>query len=170
MPKQKMLWAFGLVVILFLGLQALMVFADSCEGASETALNFTKAYFGLDPDMANMVCQEVKESAEADPVATFMNQVALEAENLGHSFNYMRSQLTKYHLETIAQDDKSATIHISGKRKRSIHPIFTYVGRLFFLGETYDFEKTLNLVKEEGEWKVCDDLFNATDVWRIYEG
>ena len=36
-----------------------------------------------------------------------------------------------------------------------IHPVFAYVASLFRLGQTHEFEETLELIKEDGKWKVC---------------
>ncbi|MBC2711102.1 MAG: hypothetical protein HGJ94_08930 [Desulfosarcina sp.] len=46
-------------------------------------------------------------------------------------------------------------IHLKGLRRTCIHPVFAYVAKLFRLGQTHEFEETLELVKKDGKWKVC---------------
>ncbi len=38
-------------------------------------------------------------------------------------------------------------------------PLFVYVANLLNLGKTYQFDMTVNAVKEEGKWKVCKGFF-----------
>jgi hypothetical protein len=40
-----------------------------------------------------------------------------------------------------------------------INPVFTIIGKLFFIGETYEVDETLNIIKEDGKWKVCGRAF-----------
>jgi len=156
------------LIVLFVGFQAVFILADCRQTAPRTAEEFIKAYYALDPSMSGMVCSDLREDETADPVARFIENVSDEAEALGHNLNYMRSQLLTLHTKTVSETENSAVIHVTGTRKRCVHPIFTFVARLFFLGDTFPVDKTLTLVREDDRWRVCNDLFNPVDVRNMY--
>ena len=72
----------------------------------------------------------------------------------------MRSML--YHIKTdiISEDESETKIRITCERKRMINPVFTIICKLFFIGETYEVDETLNIIKEDGKWKVCGRAFS----------
>ena len=41
------------------------------------------------------------------------------------------------------------------ERKRAIHPAFAYFAKILNIAGTYPVEATLDLVREDGRWKVC---------------
>ena len=151
----------GIVVVVFLGilLQLLLVMADQRSTPGKTVVNFTKAYFSLDPSMSEYVCQEL---VEQDVVNQYIKQGAQDALDLGFKSNYMRSML--YHIKTdiVSEDESEAKIRITCERKRMINPVFTIIGKLFFIGETYEVDETLNIVKEDDKWKVCGEAFSLS--------
>jgi hypothetical protein len=156
------------LIVLFVGFQAVFILADCRRTAPQTAEEFIKAYYALDPSMSHMVCNDLKEDETEDPVVRFIENVSNEAETLGHNLNYMRSQLLSLHAKTVSESEDSAVIHVTGTRKRCVHPVFTFVARLFFLGDTFPVDKTLTLVREDGRWRVCNDVFNPVDARNIY--
>ena len=149
----------GVVLVVFFGiiLQLLLGMADARSTPGKTAVEFTKAYFSLDTSMSEYLCKELMEE---DVVDKHINQVAQDAQVLGFKLNYMRSML--YHIETdiISEDESEAKIRITCERKRMINPVFTIIGKLFFIGETYEVDETLNIIKEDGKWKVCGRAFS----------
>ena len=122
------------------------------------ARNLAKSYLN------RKVLDLLKFSVELDPkiVEKYINRVAHEAQDLGFSLNYMRSML--YHIKTdvVSEDESEAKIRITCERKRMIHPVFTIIGKLFFIGETYEVDETLNIIKEDGKWKVCGRAFSLS--------
>ena len=149
----------GVVLVVFFGiiLQLLLGMADTRSTPGKTAVEFTKAYFSLDASMSEYLCKELMEE---DVVDKHINQVAQDAQVLGFKLNYMRSML--YHIETdiVSRDETEAKIRITCERKRMINPVFTIIGKLFFIGETYEVDETLNIIKEDGKWKVCGRAFS----------
>ncbi len=169
MPQANKVIPFIIVLILFVGFQGLFVLADQCKSAEETAVAFSKAYYGLDKNLNKLVCESSQmDENDAGAVDGFFNAVNTEAESMGHNFNYMRSQLMKYHVTAHEVSPTEVDVHIEGTRKRCIHPLFTFVGKLFSLGDKYEFEQSLKVVKEEKGWKVCGDLFSPTAAKSIY--
>ena len=150
----------GVVLVIFFGiiLQLLLGMADTRSTPGKTAVEFTKAYFSLDASMSEYICNELME--EENIVDKYINQVAQEAQDLGFKLNYMRSML--YHIKTdiISEDESEAKIRITFERKRLINPVYTIIGKLFFLGETYEVDETLDIIKEDGRWKICGRAFS----------
>jgi len=149
----------GVVLVVFFGiiLQLLLGMADTRSTPGKTAVEFTKAYFSLDASMSEYICKELMEE---DVVDKYIKQVAQDAQVLGFKLNYMRSML--YHIKTdiISEDESEAKIRITCERKRLINPVFTVIGKLFFIGETYEVDETLNIIKEDGKWKICNRAFS----------
>ena len=155
----------GFVVVVFVILQGILVSVGKVDNPAEAAVDFTKAYYMLDgAAMSELLCNELAEDEEADVVGNYLNSVAVQARSMGFSQNYMRNQLSHVKTEIQMADEDSVKVRITGKRLRSINPVYAVVGRLFFLIESHEFDKTLNLVKEDGRWKVCGEPFSLSEI------
>ncbi len=143
-----------LVVVLAVCLQVAFVFADGKQTATGTAIDFSKAYFLLDADMQQYLCGELAEDDES-AAGAYLHAMAEEARQRGFGKGMVRQMIYHVHTETLTQDAESATIHVQGLRRTCIHPVFAYVAKLFQLGQARPFEETLELMKEEGQWKIC---------------
>ena len=153
----------GFVIVVFVILQAILISVGEVDNPAEAAVDFTKAYYMLDgAAMSKLLCNELAEDEEADVVGTYLNSVAVKARSMGFSQNYMRNQLSHIETEIQMADENSATVRITGERLRSINPVYASVGRLFFLIKSHKVDKTLNLVKEDGRWKVCGQPFSLS--------
>jgi hypothetical protein len=152
----KNLMIFGSVIVIALILQLILIVVGKVDNPAEAAVDFTKAYFMLDgPSMSERLCAEIVEDKEADMVGEYLNRVAEQARSMGFSQSYMRNQLSNIHAEIQMADKNNARVRITGKRLRSINPIFAFIGNLFFLIESHKVDLTLTLVKEDDQWKVC---------------
>ncbi len=147
--------AWILVVILAVCLQVVFVLADCKQTATGTAINFSKAYFLLDADMEKYMCSELAGDEDEPVVAAYLEAMTDEAKARGFGTGMVKQTITHVETETLAQDAESATIHLKGRHRTCIHPVFAYVASLFRLGQTHEFEETLELIKEDGKWKVC---------------
>ena len=74
----------------------------------------------------------------------------------------MKSTLYAVHTHIIAESETEAQVRITARRKRNINPIYTIVAKLFFIGETYEVDEILNVVKEDGQWKICGHAFSLS--------
>lgn len=163
----KNLMIIGFVVAVFVVLQGLLIGAsmgkaDSPVGA---AVDFTRAYFMLDGDsMTELLCSEIVENEEIDLVDGYLHSIATRARMMGFSKSYMQNQITHVSTEMEMTDDDKARVKITGERLRSINPVFALIGRLFFLIEIHEFDETLMLVKEDGNWKVCGRPFSLSEI------
>jgi len=151
----------GVVLVVFFGiiLQLLLGMADQRSTPGKTAVQFTKAYFSFDASMSEYICQELMEE---DVVDKYIKQGAQDAQDLGFKLNYMRSMLYYIKTDIVSREETEAKIRITCERKRMINPVFTIIGKLFFIGETYEVDETLNVVKEDDKWKVCGQAFSLS--------
>ena len=165
MLSGKNLMIIGIVVVVFVIIQGILISIGKVDSPAAAAVDFAKAYFMLDgPAMSKRLCSEMAEDEELNIVNTYLNSVADRGSVLGFSKNYMRSQVSNVSTEIQMADDKNAQVKISGQLLRSINPVFAFIGRLFFLIETREFEETLSLVKEDGRWKVCGRPFSLSEI------
>ena len=163
----KNLMIIGFVVGVFVVLQGLLIGISVGKAGNpvEAAVDFTKAYYMLDgASMSELLCREIVEDEEIDLVDDYLNSVADQARSLGFSPSYMRNQLSHVTTETEITDDNKAKVTITGERLRSINPVFAMIGRLFFLIESHKVDKTLTLVKEDDQWKVCGKPFSLSEI------
>ena len=152
----------GIVLVLACGLllQVLLVFADAIDTPNKAVVEFSKAYFKLDPSMTDRICKERLASQDIDIVDQYIYSVQKEAKERGFDTNFMKNTLYHIETETLSQDDTDATIRITGKRRVAINPAYPIVAKLFNIGATYDVDETIHVKKEDGKWKVCGNLFS----------
>lgn len=156
----KSMWF--LVLVIAVSLQVLFVFADCKQTATGTAIDFSKAFFMLDADMEKYVCSDLVGDDEDSAVATHLYTMKNEANERGFGKSMVRKMIYHVKTDTLSQDAESATIHVHGIHRTCIHPAFTFVAKLFQLGHKGEFEGTLDLVKEDGKWKVCGSPYGLS--------
>ncbi len=154
---------FGTVIIVAFILQIVLIGADRHETPGTVAVDFSKAYFKLDADMADLLCSEMTEDDDVDVVDDYLNRVEVEARAEGFDPSWKKMALAHIELETEMVDENTAEIQITCERRRSINPVFGAVAKIFFLGDTYKVEETLTVVKEDEGWKVCGRPFSLIE-------
>jgi hypothetical protein len=60
-------------------------------------------------------------------------------------------------------DENTAEVRLTSSSMRSVNPVFGLVSKIFFLGETYDVDETLTVVKEADGWKVCGQPYTLIE-------
>ena len=113
--------------------------------------------------MADRLCSEVLSEDEADVVGDYINRVADEARANGFKPRWMRMSLAHTEIEVEMLDENTAEVHLTGSRMRSVNPVYGIVSKVFQLGESYDVEETLTVVKEDDGWKVCGQPYALID-------
>jgi hypothetical protein len=156
--------AIAVVLLFAICLQVLFVFAETRETPEKAAVRFTKKYFCLDAAVKNYLCAEILADEERDVVDAYIYGRALEAEKQGYKATFMRNRISHLEPKLVNQDENTAQVHLKVTYKKYLNPIYSVVGRLFNLGETYHVEETLNLVKENGHWKVCGQPYQLTEI------
>ena len=146
-----------LLVVICIGIivQVLLIPLDCINKPYKTAVDFTEAYLRIDPSMANYLCEDSKTIDDIDTVAQYVYHMTKQARDRGFDKSYLKSKL--YHVMTYTTylGDSEATVSISAERRTAINPVFALVAKLFHIGETHPFDETLEIVKEDGRWKVC---------------
>jgi hypothetical protein len=151
--------AFASVIIIALILQVAFIIFENNETPVKAAIEFTEAYFKLDESMGQYLCKELVEDAEADVVDNYLHRVAEEGKAMGFKKNYMKTVLANVETQTEMQGENTAIVRIRGERSRYLNPIFGVIAKIFFLTESYEVDKTLKVVNEDGQWKVCGTPF-----------
>ena len=151
------------VVIVALVLQLVLIMADRHDSPGKAAVEFSKAYFKQNECMAYRLCNDVLADEELDVVGGYIDRVADEARANGFKPSWMRMALSHTELEVEMLDENTAEVHLTGSRMRSANPVFGVVSKLFLLGESYEVEETLTVVKEENGWKVCGQPYSLID-------
>jgi hypothetical protein len=150
------------VVIGFL-LQIILAAADTRETPYGATIAFSKAYFGLCPDLAQTMANNGINTDEVDVADAYLYSKSVEAANRGYPLKRFRKMFYNIHTKTVAQDASTATVHISGTTRIAVNPLYGFVAKLFFLTSPTDVEETINLVKEDGKWKVAGQPFALAD-------
>jgi hypothetical protein len=140
-------------------LQIVLILADRRESPGKAAVDFSKAYFKLSTDIGEHLCSEITEDGESDIIDDYLARVADQARSEGFDVSWMKMALLNIETETQMVDDNVAEVRINCNRRRNINPVFAIVAKIFCLGETYEVEETLTLVKEDDLWKVCGEPF-----------
>ena len=148
----------SMVIALGIVLQIIFIIVDTDNTPEKVSLTFTKAYFSQDKTaMDEQICSELTE--DADVVDEYIQRIEKEAKDTGFKL-YSKSMI--YHVKTHATsiDDSEAQVKITGKKRHSINPIYTLVAIIFQIGEVDHFDETIDLINEEGRWKVCGNPFS----------
>ncbi len=153
------------MAVFFLGilLQVILVYADTRDTPGKAAVAFARMYYQLDPAMSTRLCDELAMDEEKNTVAAYLQNTADQARELGYDVSYMKYTLYDVETRTLKKSPDSAEIRITGEMKKGINPLFAYVGKLFSLGKTTPLDKTVNVVKEGGKWKVCEGFFPVSE-------
>lgn len=149
------------VILIGGGVQALLVLLGNAfykDLPSVGAIEFTRAYFQKDPAMAERMCEDPL----ADDVLFAMDDDRMRAASEARSRGFGSANMTylAYRIKTKTNyiSETEASVRLTGKRRVSINPIYPYVAILFDLGEAHGIDETVKMVKQGGQWKVCESL------------
>jgi hypothetical protein len=151
------------VVIVAFVLQVVLIFADRHDSPGKAAVEFSKAYFKQNKCMAYRLCSDVIADEESDVVGDYINRVADEARARGFKPSWMRMALSHTEVEVKMLDENTAEVHLTSISMRSVNPVFGLVSKLFFLGDSYDVDETLTVIKEADGWKVCGQPYSLVE-------
>jgi hypothetical protein len=152
----------GIILVLIIGFLVQLLFsaADAIDTPSKAVVQFSKAYFNLDKSMAQRICKEWLASEDVDVIDQYIFLSAKEAKERGFGINFMKNKLYHIQTETISKKENEAQIRITGKIRVSINPVYPIVANLFNIGATHEVDEIINVIKENGKWKVCGSLFS----------
>ncbi len=159
---KKLMVAASVVIVAFV-LQVVLIIADRHDSPGKAAVEFSKAYFKQNACMAYRLCSEVLGNKEIDVVGDYIDRVADEARANGFKPSWMRMALSHTEVEVEMIDENTAKVQLSASSMRSVNPVFGAVSKVFLLGESYNVEETMTVVKEEDGWKVCGHPYSLID-------
>ncbi len=130
------------------------------ELPSKVVKAFANAYFMLDESMADYLSQDARiNENRVDMVELYLRIRAEEARNRGYQTSYLQMRPILLKTRVLSIDDASATVWVEATNIRNINPLYRIVGYVFGLLEEHQVQDTLQLVKENGEWKVGPGAF-----------
>ncbi|RLC26606.1 MAG: hypothetical protein DRH21_01630 [Deltaproteobacteria bacterium] len=142
-----------LIIVIAFFLQVMFVYAQNSDTPNKAATEFTKAYFGLDSSMADRLCQESLIVDGVNVVDKYIDSVTTKAKAEGFRPFYVKDFIYHIQTNTVSKDDNKAKISLTCEIK---HPL-----RSFFTKESSrEINETIDLIKEDGKWKVCGDVFS----------
>ena len=148
------------VIAIGLVFQVMLIGLYAVPAPYKTAVAFTKAYYKLDPAMETYLCEDSRTEDDINVTAQFIYDKTRSANTRGFDKSFLKSQLYGIETHTTYASDTEATVVISAVRRTAINPVFAWVAKLFFIGETYPVAGTIEVVKENGRWKVCANTFS----------
>jgi len=141
------------IIVIAFFLQVMFVYAQNSDTPNKAATEFTRAYFGLDSSMADRLCQESLIVDGVNVVDSYIYCVTKKAKTEGFRPFFVKNYLYHVQTNTISKDENKAQIKLTCEIK---HPL-----RTFFTKESSrKINETFNLIKEDGKWKVCGDVFS----------
>jgi hypothetical protein len=152
----------GIILVLIIGFLVQLLFSvtDAIDTPNKAVVQFSKAYFNLDKSMAQKICKERLASEDVDIIDQYIYLSAKEAKERGFGINCMKNKLYHIQTETISKKENEAQIRITGKIRVSINPVYPIVAKLFNIGATHEVDEIINVIREDGKWKVCGSLFS----------
>ena len=142
-------------VLLGIILQVVFIAADLRETPSRVAVKYAKAYFKLKPSMADYLCSETAQGPKDVYVDEHIYAASQVARDRGYKTSFMKSTLYNIKTHTVNATDTTAQVQLTAQTRISVCPFFSWVAQIFQLGETYNVEASIDVVKEDGQWKVC---------------
>ena len=142
-----------LIIVIALFLQVMFVFAENSDTPNKAVVEFAKAYFGFDKSMADRLCQERLIVDGVNVVDKYIDSVTTEAKAEGFKPFYVKNFLYHTQTNTISKDDNSAKIKFTCELKHTLRSFFTKEAN-------QEINETIDLIKEDGKWKVCGDVFS----------
>lgn len=149
--RYKSAISIALVILLGIAFQVIFVFAETKDTPNKAAVKFAEAYFKFDPAMKSMLCSKLVDDQEQDYIAIYINESSLRANDLGYNLSYLKTGLKDIMTSTLAQGENTAVIELKAKSK--------YALRTFFTGDRFEVHQKMDMVKEDGKWKVCGNPF-----------
>jgi hypothetical protein len=147
---------FAIVIGIAIILQLALIVIDCQQTPGSVARNFTEAYYALNPDMQDYLCANL---VEKDVVDRYLYQRKQQASSRGYSTGYMRQAFMELHVNAVEQNDTAMTFHVHGTARTCINRPFMIIGKLFGLGRDYPVDEHIDVVKENGRWRVCGNPF-----------
>ena len=148
---------FAIVIGITVVLQLALIGADIQQTPVKVAKRFAGNYYAIDADMQDYLCSDLAQDGEL--VSDYLYAKQQEASQRGLPVSYLRHQMTKVHATLMDETDERVKVHLTGTTRVCINPAFMIIGKLFQIGTDYPMDETIELVKDNGKWRVCGNPF-----------
>jgi hypothetical protein len=156
----KKLMPFFQILVLAFAFQVGFIVLDCKNAPYNAAIDFARAYFTLDPSMADYLCKGNAPAQHTAKVSNFIDRLKTDMAKCGFDLSMAKSALYHVKTDTVQKNDTEAEVHLIAYRKTAINPVFLFTAKLFDLGKTYHVNETIKMMKEDGRWKVCSPVFD----------
>ena len=152
----------GIILVLIIGFVVQIIFsmADAKDSPNKAVVEFSKSYFMLDKSMTKRICKKLLASEDTNVVDEYLYSAAKTARERGFEINFLKHKLYHIQTETISKNDTEAAIRITGKIRVAINSVYPVVAKIFNIGSTHKIDEIIHVIKEDGKWKVCGNLFS----------
>ncbi|MDP2645740.1 MAG: hypothetical protein Q8P24_12440 [Desulfobacterales bacterium] len=163
MIRKHITVAVACAILLGILLPAIYVLAGPKDTPQKAAVEFSKAYLGLNRSMQERLCRALLQAENSEIVDNYLHRVTQEAKNRGFDSNLMSYLFYGIDTEIIDQNNTAAQVRITGKRRVAINLQYVLIGMIFNIGEVYPVDETIKVVNEDGKWKVCGSPFSLVE-------
>ncbi|MDM8535536.1 hypothetical protein QUF70_02145 [Desulfobacterales bacterium HSG17] len=159
MARSNMVISIALSILLGICLQVLLVFADTQDSPNKAAVEFAQAYFAFDKaTLSERLCESSKSVDDVDVVGKYIYEARQEANARGFNLGcYVKNRISHLKTETLGRDDNKVKIRLTGERKSVLRTFFSK-------GDIHEVDEVLELVKQDGKWKICGNPFSISGV------
>ena len=159
MARSNMVISIALSILLGICLQVLLVFADTQDSPNKAAAAFAQAYFAFDKaTLSERLCESSKLVNDVDVVGKYIYDAKQEANARGYNLGcYVKNKIFHLETETLSRQGDKVKIRLTGERKSALRTFFSK-------GDIHEVDEVLELVKENGKWKVCGNPFSLSGV------
>lgn len=157
MAQSKMIISLIVALVLGVAVQVLLVYADTQDSPNKAAVEFAKAYFAYDrATLSDRLCEDSRIQDDKNVVSGYIYKARQEAEARGYSLGcYVKENLYHLQADTLDRTHDTARIRLTFEKRAPLRTFFSQKDK-------YDIshvEEELELVKVEGQWKVCGNPF-----------
>jgi len=152
----------SIIIALFIYLSVTPSSIQAGDDAAEKVVkDFAKAYFMLDPSMADYLSEETVINEDGVNLVDFyIENMAMEAQNQGYKLSFLQKKTTKIKTKILNADESSAKILFNATTIRNINPLYRIIGSVFGVLEEYKIQNIITVVKENGTWKIAPGAFD----------
>ncbi|MEZ4526805.1 MAG: hypothetical protein R2941_12865 [Desulfobacterales bacterium] len=162
MKQSKMIISLAVALVIGIAVQVILVYADAQDSPYKAATEFAKACFTYDKALlSDRLCEASKTAEDADVVGDYIYKARQEAQARGYSLGcYVKEKLYHLEAETVARTQDTAQVRLKFEKRSPLRTFFSKKDK----HDVSHVEEVIELVRENGQWKVCANPFSFAGV------